>query len=76
MQNARRDLVGEIEAIIQYDSHIHMTNDRMTIDTLQSIKQEELAHVGELLALINQLDPSQQQYVQKGIDEFDERMRS
>ena len=34
---------------------------------------EEMVHVGELLALINYLDPSQLKHVQDGIKEFEER---
>ena len=35
-----------------------------------SIKNEELVHIGELLGLINYLDPEQKQFVQKGLSEF------
>lgn len=75
LQKARQDLVGEIQAVIEYDAHIHSTNDKLAIETWQHIKNEELAHVGELLALINYLDPSQKQYVQKGIEEFMELLK-
>lgn len=74
LQNARQDLIGEIEAIMQYDNHIRMTNDRLARETWENIKSEELTHVGELLALLNHLDPSQRQYVEQGINEFNERM--
>jgi hypothetical protein len=73
LQNARRDLIGEIDAIIQYDSHLHSTTDKLAKDTWSNIKGDELTHVGELLGLLNYLDPTQAQYVQMGIDEFDER---
>ena len=39
------------------------------------IKEEELAHVGELLALLNYIDPSQREYIQKGIKEFMEEIK-
>ena len=70
LQKARQDLIGEIQAVIDYDAHMHSTNDRLARQTWQSIKNEELVHVGELLALLNYLDPEQNQYVQKGIKEF------
>ena len=73
LQKARQDLIGEIQAVIEYDAHIHSTNDRMARQTWQHIKNEELVHVGELLALINYLDPEQKQFVQKGIAEFGEQ---
>ena len=71
LQNARKDLIGEIEAVMQYDNHIHETNDQQTIYTLKQIKQDELMHIGELLALLNYLDSTQTIYVQKGVEEFE-----
>ena len=70
LQKARKDLIGEIQAVIEYDAHIHSTNDAKARQIWQSIKTEELVHVGELLALINYLDTEQAQFVQKGWQEF------
>ena len=75
LQKARQDLMGEIQAVIEYDAHIHSTNDRVARQTWQSIKNEELVHVGELLALLNYLDPDQKQFVQKGFAEFYEQQK-
>ena len=76
LQKARKDLIGEVQAIIDYDEHLHNTNDRLAKVTWENIKNEELMHVGELLALLNYLDPSQEVYVNKGIEEFIERMKN
>ena len=70
LQKARQDLMGEIQAVIEYDAHIHSANDRIARQTWQHIKNEELAHIGELLGLLNYLDPDQKQHVQKGLSEF------
>jgi len=52
LQNARLDLVGELQAIIQYDHHIHELNPPQAAKaTWEDIRDEELVHVGELLAL-------------------------
>ena len=59
LQKARKDLVGEIEAIMEYDNHIHSTNNKLAKETWQHIKEEELHHVGELLGLLKNLDVSQ-----------------
>ena len=72
LQQARKDLIDEIEAVIQYDYHAYSTQDNLARQTWLSIKNEELVHVGELLALINYLDPTQKQFVEKGIQEFNE----
>ena len=70
LQKVRQDLMGEIQAVIEYDAHIHSTSDKMAKQIWQSIKHEELAHIGELLALLNYLDPDQLEYVKKGFSEF------
>lgn len=74
LQNARKDLVGEIEAIIQYDDHAHTTTNDVAKQTWISIRNDEMVHVGELLALLNYLDPNQKQYVEKGMGEFNDKM--
>ena len=75
LQKARQDLIGEIQAVIEYDAHIHSTNDKMAKESWKNIKNEELTHIGELLGLLNYLDPSQKQFVQKGLAEFSERLK-
>ena len=72
LQKARKDLIGEIEAIIQYDEHAINSSNIIEKQTWLNIKNEELAHIGELLALINFLNPEQKKYVEKGIKEFEE----
>ena len=76
LQKARQDLIGEITAVIEYDAHIHSTNDKNARQVWEHIKNEELVHIGELLALINYLDPEQKQFVQKGINEFYETQKN
>lgn len=75
LQKARQDLIGEIQAVIEYDAHIHSSIDKPAVATWTNIKNEELVHVGELLALLNYLDPTQRQHVQKGFAEFMERLK-
>lgn len=75
LQKARQDLIGEIQAVMEYDAHLHSTNDRLAKETWRNIKNEELTHVGELLGLLNYLDPGQKQFVQKGLAEFMERLK-
>lgn len=74
LQQARQDLIGEIQAVIEYDAHLHNTNDRLAKETWENIKNEELKHVGELLGLLNYLDPNQRNFVDDGLKEFQERM--
>lgn len=74
LQNARKDLIGELDAIIQYDNHLHATNVEIAKSTWENIRNEELVHVGELLGLIFYLAPYQKQLVKKGWQEFNERL--
>lgn len=74
LQNARRDLIGELDAIIQYDDHLHKTDNKLAQATWENIRDEELTHVGELLGLIYYLAPYQKAFVEKGIREFNDRL--
>lgn len=74
VQNARRDLIGEIEAIIQYDDHLHKTNVDIAKQTWKNIRDEELTHVGELLGLLYYLAPYQKEFVEQGLNEFNDRL--
>ena len=73
LQKARNDLIGEIDAVIQYDEHAQNATDNLSRQTWLNIKNEELTHVGELLGLINYLDPDQMVFVENGLKEFEER---
>lgn len=74
LQNARRDLIGELDAIIQYDDHLHKTNIALAKSTWENIRNEELVHVGELLGLLYYIEPYQKALVEKGYQEFVERL--
>lgn len=74
LQNARKDLIGEIDAIIQYDNHLHNTDNELAKSTWENIRNEELVHVGELLGLLNYLAPYQKEFVDEGVKEFNERL--
>ena len=74
LQKARKDLIGELDAVIQYDDHIHTSNVEAAKATWVDIRNEELVHVGELLGLILYLAPYQRKFVEDGLKEFDERI--
>lgn len=76
LQNARRDLIGEIQAIIDYDDHLYSSQVPAAKATWQNIRDEELVHVGELLGLLDYLAPYQQNLVKQGWQEFAERLNA
>ena len=69
-QNTRLDIIGELEAIIQYESHINGSTDPTYRETLQDIVDEEKVHVGQLFGLLFMLDPSSKELFEKGLNEF------
>ena len=69
-QNTRLDIIGELEAIIQYENHIASSNDAVVNQTLNDIVNEEKLHVGQLMALLFYLDPISKTQFEKGINEF------
>jgi len=55
----RDDLIGELQAINQYQEHILDLENEEAVNTLEHIVEEEKEHVAELLRLIQNLDPVQ-----------------
>ncbi len=70
LQKARQDLISEIDAIMEYDDHIHTTPDMLARQTWEDIRNEEMVHFGQLFGLISYLDPSWTQFVNSGMEEF------
>ena len=48
-QNTRLDIIGELDAIIQYETHINSSVDPVYRSALQDIVNEEKVHVGQFL---------------------------
>ncbi len=55
----REDLVGELQAINQYQEHIESLGSEEAMTLLEHIIGEEKEHVAELVKLIQKLDPVQ-----------------
>ena len=55
----REDLIGELQAINQYQEHVLDLENEEAVNTLEHIIEEEKEHVAELLRLIQNLDPAQ-----------------
>ena len=69
-QNTRLDIIGELDAIIQYEAHLNSSADPVYRNTLQDIVNEEKVHVGQLFGLLFILDPASKEYFEKGLNEF------
>jgi rubrerythrin len=61
----REDLIGELQAINQYEDHVLNLENEEAVNTLEHIIEEEKEHVAELLRLIQNLDPVQAEKFKK-----------
>lgn len=73
-QNARADIIGELEAIMQYEAHLNQTDNTYAIETIRDIVKEEMLHVGQLFGLLFYLNPESKTQFDAGLKEFDETM--
>ena len=69
-QDVRADIIGELEAIIQYENNIVSSDNQKAIQTWTDIVNEEKLHVGQLFALLFTLDPVFREMFEKGMNEF------
>jgi len=65
LEMLREDLIGELQAINQYQEHIDTLEDEQAIKVLSHIRDEEKEHVAELTKLIHKLDPLQAEMFKK-----------
>jgi len=65
LEMLREDLIGELQAINQYQEHILSLETEEAVTILEHIIEEEKEHVAELLALIQDLDPVQAEKLKK-----------
>ena len=73
MLNALRlSMMGELEAIVTYESQAAACDDPVVSKLLRSIADEERVHVGELQRLIQYLDGRESELLAKGRAEVDD----
>lgn len=61
----RKDLIGELEAINQYQDHIDETDNEEVKHLLTHIMTEEKEHMAEIVKLLRKLDPDQDKKFQE-----------
>ncbi len=74
IQAVRLDIAGELEAIYLYDAHVQATDDVVAKKVIADIRDEEKAHVGELMALLRHLDPAEAEHFASGEGEVREML--
>ncbi len=65
LKNLRQDLIGELEAINQYQEHINETDSQEIKEILEHIRDDEKEHIAELIEIIRKLDRTQEEKFQK-----------
>jgi Uncharacterized conserved protein len=63
---------GEFEAIQLYMQLAESTDNKLAIDVLKDIANEERVHVGEFLRLLYELAPDEKKFYAKGAKEVEE----
>jgi rubrerythrin len=76
IQAVRLDIAGELEAIFMYDAHVEATDDPVAKKIIADIRDEEKAHVGELMTLLKILDPAEAEHFAEGEAEVRELLES
>ena len=74
IQSVRLDVAGELEAIYLYDAHVQATDNEMARAVLADIRDEEKAHVGELMTLLRNLDSKEADLFASGEGEVKEML--
>lgn len=74
IQAIRLDIAGELEAIYIYDAHVQATDDEIAKKVISDIRDEEKAHIGELMTLLRHLDPEEAEFFADGENEVKEMM--
>ena len=74
IQAIRLDIAGELEAIFIYDAHVQATDDPVAKKIIADIRDEEKAHVGELMTLLRYLDPEEAEHFAEGEVEVKEML--
>jgi rubrerythrin len=74
IQAVRLNIAGELEAIYVYDAHVQATDDPVAKKVISDIRDEEKAHIGELMTLLKYLDPEEAVHFAEGEEEVKEML--
>ena len=68
-------IAAEYEAIQLYMQLAESTDDKLAIEVLKDIADEERVHAGEFLRLLKHLAPDEEKFYAEGAEEVEEEMR-
>jgi len=67
-------IAAEYEAIQLYMQLAESTDNKLAIDVLKDIADEERVHAGEFLRLLHELAPDEQKFYDEGAEEVEEEI--
>jgi len=67
-------IAAEYEAIQLYMQLAESTDNKLAIDVLTDIADEERVHAGEFLRLLKELDPDEEKFYAEGAKEVEEEI--
>lgn len=68
-------IAAEYEAIQIYMQLAESTDNKLAIDVLEDIADEERVHAGEFLRLLKELDPDEEKFYIEDAEEVEEEIR-
>ena len=68
-------IAAEYEAIQLYMQLAESTDNRLAIEVLKDIADEERVHAGEFLRLLHALDPEEEKFYAEGAEEVEEEIK-
>ena len=67
-------IAAEYEAIQLYQQLAESTDNKLAIEVLQDIADEERVHAGEFLRLLHELAPVEEKFYKEGAEEVEEEI--
>ncbi len=67
-------IAAEYEAIQLYMQLAESTDNKLAIEVLEDIADEEKVHAGEFLRLLKELAPDEEEFYQEGAEEVEEEI--
>ena len=74
IRSIRFMIAAEYEAIQLYMQLAESTDNKLAIEVLKDIANEEKVHAGEFLRLLKELDPDEEKFYAEGAEEVEEEI--
>jgi len=74
IRSIRFMIAAEYEAIQLYMQLAESTDNKLAVEVLKDIADEERVHAGEFLRLLKELDPDEERFYSEGAEEVEEEI--